>query len=108
VDQMTSVRLLISGSKVRVLVRPPIKSRIYAKLAQPSRGLLIMFLIMCGEGRGTGVGPDASDETVEIFVEADFESLPEERRRFAIINIPRQQYSQAAGGAARRGAKKIG
>jgi hypothetical protein len=50
----------------------------------------------------------ASDETVEIFVEADFETLPEERRRFAIINIPRQQYSQAAGAAARRGAKKIG
>jgi hypothetical protein len=45
----------------------------------------------------------ASDETVEIFVEADFETLLEERRRFAIINIPRQRYSQAAGGA-----KKIG
>ena len=44
----------------------------------------------------------ASDETVEIFVEADFETLPEERRRFAIINIPRQLYSQATGGAARR------
>jgi hypothetical protein len=31
----------------------------------------------------------ASEETVEIFVEADFETHPEERRRFAIINIPR-------------------
>jgi hypothetical protein len=30
----------------------------------------------------------ASEETVEIFVEADFEILPEERRRFAIINVP--------------------
>ncbi len=30
----------------------------------------------------------ASEETVEIFVEADFEMLAEERRRFAIINIP--------------------
>ena len=37
----------------------------------------------------------ASDETIEIFVEADFETLAEERRRFAIINIPRQQFSQA-------------
>ena len=31
----------------------------------------------------------ASDETVEIFVEADFETHAEERRRFAILNIPR-------------------
>jgi len=50
----------------------------------------------------------ASEETVEIFVEADFEILPEERRRFAIINIPRQQYSRAAGEAARRTEKKMG
>jgi hypothetical protein len=48
----------------------------------------------------------ASEETVEIFVEADFESVPEERRRFAIINIPRQQFSQATGEAARRAGKK--
>jgi hypothetical protein len=48
----------------------------------------------------------ASEETVEIFVEADFETLPEERRRFAIINIPRQQFSQATGQAARRAARK--
>ena len=48
----------------------------------------------------------ASEETVEIFVEADFESLPEERRRFAIINIPLQQYSQASGEAARRAGRK--
>jgi hypothetical protein len=31
----------------------------------------------------------ASEETVEIFIEADFETLPEERRRFALVNIPR-------------------
>jgi hypothetical protein len=48
----------------------------------------------------------ASEEIVEIFVEADFETLPEERRRFAIINIPRQQFSQATGQAARRAARK--
>jgi hypothetical protein len=48
----------------------------------------------------------ASEETVETFVEADFDSLPEERRRFAIINIPLQQYSQASGEAARRSGSK--
>lgn len=44
----------------------------------------------------------ASDETVEIFVEADVETLPEHRRRFALINVPRHQLSQAMGDAARR------
>jgi hypothetical protein len=29
-----------------------------------------------------------SSEETEIFIEADFETLPEERRRFAILNIP--------------------
>ena len=47
----------------------------------------------------------ASDGTIEIFVEADFESLPEERRRFALINVPRQ-FSQATGEAARRAPRK--
>ena len=37
----------------------------------------------------------ASEETIEIFVEADFETHPEERRRFAIINIPRHLFSEA-------------
>jgi hypothetical protein len=31
----------------------------------------------------------ASEETVEIFIEVDSEMLPEERRRFALLNIPR-------------------
>ena len=48
----------------------------------------------------------ASEETVEIFVEADFESHAEERRRFAIINIPRHLFSQATGRMARRAATK--
>ena len=48
----------------------------------------------------------ASEETVEIFIEADFETLAEERRRFAIINVPRQQFSQATGELARRAANK--
>jgi hypothetical protein len=37
----------------------------------------------------------SSEETVEIFIEADFEALPEERRRFALINIPRHLFSEA-------------
>ena len=44
----------------------------------------------------------ASGDTVEIFVEADFESVPEGRRRFAIVSIPRHQFSEATGAAARR------
>ncbi|MFK4537984.1 hypothetical protein ABIA00_006167 [Bradyrhizobium ottawaense] len=47
----------------------------------------------------------ASEETVEIFVEADFETHPEERRRFAIISIPRHLFSEATGRTARRAAK---
>jgi hypothetical protein len=44
----------------------------------------------------------ASAETVEIFVEADFETHAEGRRRFALLNIPRQLFSEASGKAARR------
>src|SRR5262249_60307162 len=47
----------------------------------------------------------ASEQTVEIFVEADSETLPEERRRFALLNVPRQQFSQATAAAARRAAR---
>jgi hypothetical protein len=44
----------------------------------------------------------ASDETVEIFVEADTSELPEERRLFALINIHRHLFSQATAGATKR------
>jgi hypothetical protein len=44
----------------------------------------------------------ASEETVGIFIEADFETLPEERRRFALLNIPRHLFSEATAAAARR------
>jgi hypothetical protein len=44
----------------------------------------------------------SSEETVEIFIEADVETLPEGRRRFAILNSPRHQFSEATGAAARR------
>jgi hypothetical protein len=41
-------------------------------------------------------------ETIEIFVEADTAELPEERRRFALINIPRHLFSQATAETAKR------
>ena len=47
----------------------------------------------------------SSEETVEIFVGADLETLPAERRRFAILSIPRHQFSGATGAAARRAAQ---
>jgi hypothetical protein len=43
-----------------------------------------------------------SEEAIEIFVEADFETLPEGRRRFALLNIPRHLFSEATAAAARR------
>jgi hypothetical protein len=46
----------------------------------------------------------ASEETVEIFIEADFDTLPEKRRRFAILNIRRHQFSEATAAVARRAA----
>jgi hypothetical protein len=48
----------------------------------------------------------ASEETVEIFIEADFETLPKERRRFALLNIPRHLFSEATASAARRAANR--
>ena len=47
----------------------------------------------------------ASEETVEIFVEADYETHAEERRRFAIVNVPRHLFSEATGEASRRAAR---
>jgi hypothetical protein len=46
----------------------------------------------------------SSEETVEIFIEADSQTHPEERRRFALLNIPRHLFSQATAAAARRAA----
>jgi hypothetical protein len=45
---------------------------------------------------------NASDETIEIFVEADFETYAEDRRRFVLLNNPRHLFSEASGKAARR------
>ena len=44
----------------------------------------------------------ASEETVEIFIEADCETHPEEHRRFALLNLPRHLFSEATAAAARR------
>ena len=49
----------------------------------------------------------ASEETVEIFIEADFDMLPEKRRRFALLNIPRHLFSEATAAAARRPTKSL-
>jgi hypothetical protein len=49
----------------------------------------------------------ASEETVEIFIEADFDTLPEERRRFALLNLPRHLFSEATAATARRAANPI-
>ena len=38
---------------------------------------------------------NSSEETVEILIEADFETLPEERRRFALVNISRHLFTEA-------------
>jgi hypothetical protein len=46
----------------------------------------------------------ASEVTVEIFIEADFDTLPEERRRFALVNVPRHLFSEATAATARRAA----
>ena len=43
-----------------------------------------------------------SDDTVEIFIAVDFETIPEEHRRFALLNIPRHLFSEAIAAAARR------
>jgi hypothetical protein len=43
----------------------------------------------------------SSEDTVEIYVEADFERLPEGRRRFALVSIPRDLFSEATAAAAR-------
>jgi hypothetical protein len=49
----------------------------------------------------------ASEETVEIFIEADFDTLPEEQRRFALLNIPRHLFSEATAATARRAANPV-
>ena len=49
----------------------------------------------------------ASEETVEIFIEADSETSPEERWRFALLNVPRHLFSEATAAAARRATNPV-
>lgn len=44
----------------------------------------------------------SGDETMEIVVEAIGDLGPSDRRRFALLNIPRQLFSSALGEAAQR------
>lgn len=43
----------------------------------------------------------SNDSVVEIFVEADHDDFPEERRRFALISIPKKLFSEAMGNLAK-------
>jgi hypothetical protein len=52
-------------------------------------------------GASVRVEIHSSEETLEIFVEGDAD-VPEERRRFVLLNIPRHRFSEAMGEAARR------
>ena len=58
------------------------------------------------EGSPLRVEIHAGDETVEILLEADSDELPEERRRFALINIPRHLFSHATAEVAKRRSTK--
>jgi hypothetical protein len=49
----------------------------------------------------------ASEETVEIFVATDFDTMPKERRRFALLNVPRHLFSEATAAPARRAANPV-
>jgi hypothetical protein len=42
------------------------------------------------------------DETVEIAVEAPQDLAPSDKRRFALLNVPRELFNKALGDAARR------
>ena len=42
------------------------------------------------------------DETVEIAVEAPEDPTPSDKRRFALLNVPRELFNKALGNAARR------
>ena len=48
------------------------------------------------------VSVHASDEVIKIFIEADGENRPEERRRFALVNLPRHLFSSAIADLARK------
>lgn len=50
----------------------------------------------------------ASDAVVEIYIEADFETRPEGRRRFVLLSLPRDAFSRATGEALSRTTRDLG
>ena len=54
------------------------------------------------EGAGITIDIFFGDETVEIAVEALQDPVPSEKRRFALLNVPRELFNKALGDAARR------
>ena len=46
------------------------------------------------------------DETVEIAVEAPNDPAPSDKRRFALLNVPRELFNKGLGEAARRSKSK--
>lgn len=54
------------------------------------------------------VSVHVTDLVVEIVVEAPDHDRPPDKRRFALINLPRDQFTSAFGEAARRNADKGG
>lgn len=47
----------------------------------------------------------ASEQVIEISIEASEDPAPSDKRRFALLNIPRHLFSEAMGEAARRSGK---
>jgi hypothetical protein len=54
------------------------------------------------EGAEIRIEVHSGDETVEIVVEAVNDLAPSDRRRFALLNIPKHLFSSALGEAAQR------
>ena len=50
----------------------------------------------------------ASEQFVEIYIEAPEDPAPSDKRRFALLNIPRHLFSKAMGETARRSGKGTG
>ena len=54
------------------------------------------------EGADNTVEIFFSDETVEIAVASAHDLAPSDKRRFALLNVPRELFNKALGDAARR------
>jgi hypothetical protein len=54
------------------------------------------------EGEEITVEILVGDETIEIAVESPRDPAPSDKRRFALLNVPRELFNKALGEAARR------